>query len=86
MRIQTGQPSRFGGQGFESPGRAAFEWAILFAATALVFPEAALLAGASALVSRRRGSPRWKTALALAVWCGLLGIVFRIHLGVRTLP
>ncbi|MGP8059516.1 MAG: hypothetical protein ACLP9C_07770 [Acidimicrobiales bacterium] len=65
------------------PGRASFEWAVLFAALALVFPLSALVGLGFAERARRRGYGRWPAATAIAVWCGILGAVLRgfLHLG-----
>jgi hypothetical protein len=62
---------------FNPPGRACFEWAVLFAAVALLFPEAALVGALLAAQSRRVGYPRSSSALVMALWCGILGIVLR---------
>lgn len=66
------------------PGRASFEWAVLFAALALVLPLSALVGLGFAERARRRGYARWPGAMAMAVWCGILGAVLRglLHLGV----
>ena len=59
------------------PGRAAFEWAVLFAAVALVFPLSGLVGVGFAHRARRRGYARWPGAVAAAVWCGALGAILQ---------
>jgi succinate dehydrogenase hydrophobic anchor subunit len=67
-----------------APGRSSFDWAILFAALALVFPVSGVLGVVFADRSRRKGYRRWKSAMAIAIWCAFLGIVLRglVHMGV----
>jgi hypothetical protein len=60
-----------------APGRASFDWAILFAALALVEPLSGLAGAFFADRSRRQGYARWRSALAVALWCALLGAVVR---------
>jgi hypothetical protein len=71
---------------FTPPGRALFEWAVLFAAVALLFPEAALIGALLAAQSRRLGYPRWSSALGVALWCGFLGLILRGVLGFGMFP
>ncbi len=69
-----------------TPGRSSFDWAVFFAAAALVFPLSGLVAVVFAERSRRRGYARWKAALAVALWCMLLGVVLRGLLNVGVFP
>jgi hypothetical protein len=66
------------------PGRSSFDWAIFFATVALVFPVSGLVAAFFADRSRRRGYGRWKSAMAVSLWCIFVGILLRglLHLGV----
>jgi hypothetical protein len=65
-------------------GKATFEWAILFATIALVFPVSGLVGICLADASRRRGYPRWLAALAMSAWCAILGSLVRslLHIGI----
>jgi succinate dehydrogenase hydrophobic anchor subunit len=67
-----------------SPGRSSFDWAVLFAAVALVFPVSGVVGVFFADRSRRKGYGRWRSALAIAIWCAFLGVLLRglLHLGV----
>ncbi len=58
-------------------GRSSFDWAVLFAAVALVFPVSGLVGVVFAERSRRKGYRRWKSALAIAIWCTVLGLILR---------
>jgi hypothetical protein len=69
--------------GLTLPGKASFDWAVLFAALALVFPEAGLVGAYFANDSRRKGYGRWRPALIMALWCAFLGCVLR---GLLRLP
>jgi len=77
-------PEQRSNRALTPPGRASFEWAVLFAAIALVFPLSALLGVGFAERARRRGYARWPGAMAIALWCGILGAILRglLHLGV----
>lgn len=68
----------------QAPGRSTFDWAVLFAAVALVFPVSGVLGVVFADRSRRKGYRRWRSAMAIAIWCVFLGIVLRglMHMGV----
>jgi hypothetical protein len=72
--------------GFTLPGRASLEWAALFSALALIFPLSALIGVGFVLRARHQGVPRWVPAAALALWCGVLGLVLEGVLGTRLLP
>jgi hypothetical protein len=65
-------------------GKASFEWAILFATIALLFPVSGLLGICFADRSRRRGYPRWLAALVMSAWCAILGSLVRslLHIGI----
>lgn len=78
------QPERPFPEALTPPGRASFEWAVLFAALALIFPLSAVVGLGFAERARRRGYRRWPGAMAVAVWCGILGVILRgfLHLGV----
>jgi hypothetical protein len=67
-----------------APGRSSFDWAVLFAAVALIFPVSGVIGVVFAERSRRKGYARWKSAMAIAVWCALLGVILRgvLRLGV----
>ena len=67
-----------------APGRSSFDWAVLFAAVALAFPVSGLVGVVFADRSRRKGYGRWKSAMAISIWCAFLGIMVRslFHLGV----
>ncbi len=67
-------------------GRASLEWAVLFAALALLFPEAAVVGMVFAGRARRHGCARWRAALAACIWCGLLGAVIRARLRLGIVP
>jgi|GEM_PF-2934425 len=64
-----------------APGRLALEGAVLLAAAAILVPLCAPGGMACALAARRKGNPRWLAALAAAAWCGVLGVVVRLALG-----
>ena len=74
-------PGRVQGRRFfgdlTAPGRSSFDWAVLFAAVALVFPLSGLVGVCFAERSRRRGYGRWKSALAISIWCAFVGILIR---------
>jgi hypothetical protein len=57
---------------------------VLCAAVALAVPLAGLLGAVFALRSRQKGYTRWKAALAMSIWCIILGVVIRgmLHVGV----
>jgi hypothetical protein len=67
-----------------SPGRSSFDWAVLFAAVALVFPVSGVVGVFFADRSRRKGYGRWRSALAISIWCAFVGILVRglVHMGV----
>lgn len=69
---------------FTAPGRSSFDWSVLFAALALLIPVAGLFSLVFAERARRRGYPRWKSALAAGIWCLVLGVALRgiMHVGV----
>lgn len=69
-----------------TPGRSSFDWAVFFAAAALIFPVSGLIGVVFADRSRRKGYARWKSALAVAVWCMFLGAVLRGLLNVGVFP
>ncbi len=69
-----------------APGKACFDWAVLFAALALLFPVSALIGVGLADRSRRKSYSRWKSAMAAAVWCGILGMVLRAMLKLPVVP
>jgi len=81
-------PSRVQGRRFfddlTMPGRSSFDWAILFATIALVFPVSCVIGVVFAERSRRKGYVRWKAAMAVTLWCGFLGVLLRgfLHIGV----
>jgi hypothetical protein len=68
------------------PGRSSFDWAVLFAALALAFPVSGILGVAFADRSRRKGYERWKSALAVSIWCAFLGVVLRGLLRMGVFP
>jgi hypothetical protein len=72
--------------GLTQPGRASFEWAVLFAAVALVIPVSGLVGACFAERSRRMGYSRWKSALAISLWCALLGGFLRLMLKLPVVP
>jgi hypothetical protein len=67
-----------------APGRSSFDWAVLFAALALIFPVSGVIGVVFADRSRRKGYPRWKSALAVSLWCVFVGLMVRglLHSGV----
>jgi hypothetical protein len=67
-------------------GKASFDWAVLFAALALLFPVSAIIGIGLAERSRRKSYSRWKSAMAMAVWCGILGGVLRVMLKLPVVP
>jgi hypothetical protein len=66
-----------------APGRSSFDWAVLFAALALVFPVSGVIGVVFADRSRRKGYRRWKSALAVSLWCAFVGLMVRglLHTG-----
>ena len=83
----TGSTEREGHRLFRdltAPGRSSFDWAIFFATIALVFPVSGVVGVVFANRSRRKGYQRWKSAMAVSIWCAFLGILLRglLHLGV----
>jgi hypothetical protein len=68
------------------PGKAMFDWAVLFAALALVFPEAGLVGVVFAIQSRRKGYGRWRSALVMSLWCAFLGCLLRCMLRLPMVP
>jgi hypothetical protein len=80
---ETVQGKRFFGD-LTSPGRSSFDWAVLFAAAALLFPVSGVVAALFADRSRRKGYARWKSALLVSIWCAFLGVLLRglFHIGV----
>ena len=83
---RSGDAERPDGALLFSPGRLALEGAILLAALAILVPLCAPPALACALLARRRGNRRWLAAFVAAAWCGLLGVVIRIALGLPVAP
>src|SRR5260221_2096412 len=81
---RAGEPD--GGALLFSPGRLALEAAILLAALAILVPSCAPPALACALRARRKGNRRWPAAFVAAAWCGLLGVVIRLALGLPVAP
>jgi hypothetical protein len=77
---------RTGGYDLTASGRSSFDWAVLFAALALVFPVSGLVGVAFADRSRRRGYARWRSALGISIWCVLVGCVLRAFLHVEVFP
>jgi hypothetical protein len=67
-----------------APGRSSFDWAVLFAALALLFPVSGVIGVVFADRSRRKGYGRWKSALAVSIWCAFVGLMVRglLHIGV----
>lgn len=67
-----------------SPGRSSFDWAVLFATLALVFPVSGIVGVVFAERSRRKGYGRWKAAMAVAIWCAFVGVLVRglFHFGI----
>ena len=67
-----------------APGRSSFDWAVLFAALALVFPVSGVIGVVFADRSRRKGYRRWKSAMAASLWCAFVGLMVRglLHIGV----
>jgi hypothetical protein len=65
-------------------GKASFDWAILFATIALLFPVSGLVGICFAERSRRGGYPRWLAALVMSAWCAILGVFIRtlLHIGI----
>jgi hypothetical protein len=67
-------------------GKASFEWAILFATIALLFPVSGLVGICFADHSRRRGYPRWPAGLGISAWCAMLGLFIRAFLHIGMFP
>jgi len=67
-------------------GKASFDWAILFATIALLFPVSGLVGICFADRSRRKGYPRWLAALAMSAWCAILGTLVRSFLHIGLFP
>jgi hypothetical protein len=67
-----------------TPGRSSFDWAILFATIALAFPLSGLVGVLFAERARRKGYGRWRSAMAVSLWCVFVGVLVRglLHLGV----
>jgi len=72
--------------GFSPPGKSSFDWAVLFAALALVIPLCGVIAVGFSDQSRRRGYFRWRSALAISLWCALLGVILRGFLKMPVVP
>jgi hypothetical protein len=68
------------------PGRASFDWALLFAGIALVFPVSGVIGMCFAYRARRKGYPRWAAGMAMAVWCMALGVIVRTMLHLAVFP
>ncbi len=68
------------------PGRSSFDWAVLFAALALAFPVSAVVGVLFADRSRRKGYGRWRSALAVSIWCAFVGIVLRGFVRMEVFP
>lgn len=66
------------------PGRSSFDWAVLFATLALAFPLSGIVGVVFAERSRRLGYARWKSAMAISIWCAFLGVLVRglLHFGI----
>jgi hypothetical protein len=73
-------------QDFFEPGRASFDWSLLFSALAIVVPVSGLVAMMLSQRARQRSSARWKVAMAMAVWCTALGVGARLVLHVGVIP
>lgn len=69
-----------------APGRSSFDWAVLCATLALVFPVSGVVGVVFADRSRRKGYGRWKAALAASIWCVFVGIVVRGLLRMEVVP
>ena len=69
-----------------APGRGRLECSILLSALAMLVPVAAVGAVTFAVLARRAGNPRWRAAIAAALWCGLVGITLRSGLGLGMVP
>ena len=86
----TAPSSEGGGRRFladlHAPGRSSFDWAVFFAAVALVLPVSGALGVLFAERSRRKGYGRWKSAMAIAIWCAFLGIMLRGMVHVAAFP
>ena len=80
----TGPRRTFGD--LTAPGRASFDLAVLFAAVALVLPMCGVAGLVLAELSRRKGYPRWKSAMVAVVWCIFLGIIVRGALRLEVFP
>jgi hypothetical protein len=72
--------------GLTPPGKASFEWALLFATVALLFPVSGVVGIYFADRSRRRRYPRWRAAAAMSLWCALLGLLVRLLLHIGLFP
>jgi succinate dehydrogenase hydrophobic anchor subunit len=71
---------------FTHPGRASFDWAVLFSAVAILAPVSGLIGVFFSLRSRQKGYARWRSALAAALWCAFLGVVVRLFLHMAVFP
>jgi hypothetical protein len=69
-----------------APGRSSFDWAILFAALALAIPISGLIGVVFADRSRRQGYGRWKAAMAVSLWCVIVGLMVRGFLRAGVFP
>ncbi len=69
-----------------APGRASFDWAVLCAAVALVFPVSGVVGVVCADQSRRKGYARWRSATIVSIWCAFVGIVLRGFVGMGVFP
>jgi hypothetical protein len=78
--------SSFRKGGLTPAGKASFDWAVLFAAVALLVPASGLVGAFFALRARRLGYSRWKSALAISLWCALLGVMLRLLLHLPVVP
>ena len=69
-----------------APGRASFDWAVLFATAALIFPVSGVVGVVFADRSRRQGYGRWRSALLISIWCVILGMALRGFLHLEVFP
>jgi hypothetical protein len=82
---EKAEERRFPG-GLTPPGRASFEWAVLFATLALAFPESGLVGLFFAARSRRLGYARWGAVMAISIWCLVLGVGIRLFIHLPVFP
>ena len=69
-----------------APARGRLEASIALAAFAILVPVCADGSLACAGLARSGGNRRWAAAMAAAGWCGVLGVILRVAIGMQLVP